>query len=77
MSSRKIRDLAVAGLFVVAVLVFHYALDESWPNSLAIATFGSIPGLAFRFFRRSNTVAERNGNVHDDRVEDDRRQDPS
>lgn len=76
MSSRKARDLAVAGLFVVAVFVFHYALDESWPNSIAIAVFGSIPGLAFRLLG-TNTVAERNGNIHDDRVEDRHRQEPS
>jgi hypothetical protein len=69
MTSRKIQDLAAAGLFVVAAPVLHYALGESWPNSIAIAVIGSIPGLALRLFRRNNTAGERN----DDRVEENPR----
>jgi hypothetical protein len=52
MSSRAVRDVALAGLLVVALLVFRYVLHETWLNTILILVIAAAPGLVLRISRR-------------------------
>ena len=52
MSLRAVRDLALASLLVVALLVFHFLLHETWLNTVLLLIIGAAPGLVLRVSRR-------------------------